>query len=166
MRGRQSLPRKLRENRRQPQVRRVGPGQIPSTLGPHHPSSSERPHVMSRHFPRFLATKSHDFVHSMPFQSHNSKAPLNGNTDRLFTPIITWAHCKVSGCRTQMPQNLFWQVLFQLGVLIDVLGLWHISLLRPRGMHQPVGFIDLHTAETMMNNIRSRSGFDTLVTCG
>ena len=73
----------FRENRCQHQVVRVVPGLVPSTLGPHHPPRSDRPHVVSRHLPRHLATNLHDLVQSMQLQSPNPKAPLNGNTDRL-----------------------------------------------------------------------------------
>ena len=95
----------FRENRCQHQVVRVVPGLVPSTLGPHHPPRSDRPHVVSRHLPRHLATNLHDLVQSMQLQSPNPKAPLNGNTDRLCPSIFTWTYRKVSGCRTHLPQN-------------------------------------------------------------
>ena len=46
----------FRENRCQHQVVRVVPGLVPSTLGPHHPPSSDRPHVVLLHLPRLLVT--------------------------------------------------------------------------------------------------------------
>ena len=85
----------FRENRCQQLVVRVVPGLVPSTLGPHHPPSSDRPHVVSRHLPRLLATNLHDLVPSMRFQSPNPKAPLDGNTDRLCTSTMTWTHRKI-----------------------------------------------------------------------
>ena len=92
----------FRENRCQQQVGRVGPGQVPSTLGPHHPSSSNRPYVISCHLLRLLTTILHDLAQLMRVQSPNTKAPLSGNTDLLCTSIIIWAHRQVSGCRTQV----------------------------------------------------------------
>ena len=56
VRGRQNLPGKTVSTQ---QVVRVVPGLVPSTLGPHHPPSSDRPHVASRHLPRKVTGESH-----------------------------------------------------------------------------------------------------------